>query len=284
MTDKKLKTIAEFELPSEASALTVEEPFIYALTTKDSLIALRFGLETGLQAMFGDEVSRYGLHQIQLTSTSISLISDMDCSVVGLWNAHEKRVEAKTTTIFEASLSSSILRFRHGKVRPSWDSSWTSTQPSDGIIPSTRDASETLGIGIDGSLHHFTVLEKPAWKLLRLIQDLFQRKPKVRSISAGQFLSSDAMGDYKAEQQRSKVRTHINGDILLRCMSHGIEGLRNTLQAEMDSDDEVVDNAQLRYRRFCELAADLFTSDGKEGQDPVEVTFHWLADLLRPVI
>lgn len=262
----------------------MEEPFIYALTTKHSLIALRFSSETGLHAIFSDEVSRYGLHQAQVTDTPISLISDMDCSVVGLWNAHQKRVEAKTTTIFEASLSSSILRFRHGKIRPSWDSSWTSTDLPHGVVSSTSNNSETLGIGIDGSLHHFMILEKPAWKLLRLVQDLFQQKLKIRAISAGQFLSSDGMGDHNAQQQRSSVRMHINGDILLQCISQGVEGLRNTLEAEMDGDDNVIDNSQLRYRRFSELVAALFASKEREEQDPVEVTFHWLANLLRPVL
>ena len=228
MAEKRFKRVAEYVLPSPALNMVFRDGRIYALTAAHSLEILKLDGEatadaaspngTGLRIVrtHGDQVTRNTLHHKIISQSSespIDLVSDKACSVVGLWATHNTRADT-LETIFEAQLSCSILRFRTGRSRPTWDVTWQSGEGID-AVPNSATYPETLGLSIDGSLFNFTIIDFAAWKFLRFIINLAKQSRAVCEFT----YSQDAL--CLEPTMEPKTLMHVDGDILRRCLDNG---------------------------------------------------------------
>ena len=290
----KLSTHAEYKLPSRAISMSIEGHWLNVLTVKHSLITLllvdkrkhtKFSEQHGqLAPQFADETERNGLDQIPLTNnfynnikedSTIVMVGDMECTVAGLWYCKKMQSLARNhKIIFEANLSCSILKFRFGRTRPTWDRISKSS-----AAKSIHQAGEILGMGVDGSLTHFSILEEGAWKLLRFLQNLAHRSSDLP------IMSHVPAQVGKKPDPRTK---HVDGEVLKPYLSHRmLERLLMTDEALMEpsTDSRVIEE-------FCSLVNELHHGDvdpsersaGKSLESCLEETYRLLADLLRPVL
>jgi hypothetical protein len=229
LAEKNFKRVAVCKLSSPAFSLSYENGKIYALTSCHSLeiFELVLGADGSSRIIrtHGDQISRFSLHHTVTGHPSerpISLISDKSCSVVGLWATHNTKADI-LETVFEAQLPYSVVRFRSGRCRPIWDPIWTSSNPSSrkgksievprlGFVPNSTSHSEILGLSIDGSLSHYTMIDLAAWRFLRFLINLAMQSPKVCEFT----YTSDLLELEPAREPKSMM--HIDGDILKRCV------------------------------------------------------------------
>ncbi|RAL66115.1 hypothetical protein DID88_005786 [Monilinia fructigena] len=186
------KNPAEVKLLSPAISLSYDSGKIYALTRHHSLQILEVIKSNGqiqLRHTHTDQLQRESLHHLQgkpntsgsLGNSQIDLVSDRSRSVTGLCASSGMNVDT-LDTIFEAQLPASVIRLRSANCRPVWDRSWmvhkNGTQVLGGlparlgIIHNDEINSETLGLGIDGSLYHFTMLDIQAWRFLKFLANI----------------------------------------------------------------------------------------------------------------
>ncbi|RYP91367.1 hypothetical protein DL770_002507 [Monosporascus sp. CRB-9-2] len=221
--DKKLRLVKEFELLSPAAWMQVVDGRLHVATTKHSLMILDYKGESTLGEnqmvlLHSDPVARTGIHSIEVGSfldkerlRSITMLSDNSCGVHGLWSTSSDDEPLKL--VFQAQLEASVRRFTRGHTRPPWE--LATHTPRFGCIQSARDTPDILGISLDGSLRHFTLLKKEAWLFLRFIQNLAMASSTI----CPHTYPSVAHGDFDPEPQLSpKHRMHVDGDILQRCL------------------------------------------------------------------
>ncbi len=219
--EKKLKEMKTFELNSRATTLRAVNGKVLALTARDSLEIIDYTAEGPVsdQMMLThvDPISRSAVHFIEVgaakgsTTTSMILLCDRACGAVGLWIPWQQPGK-DCEVVFEAQLPSSVLKFRFGRTRPIWQRG--KRCPQYGLIPSTLDAAEILGIGIDGSLQHFTFLGVEIWRVLRFIQNLAYYSSTLYPYT---YDEPDPDDDPEPELDHS-VGMHIDGDMLQRSL------------------------------------------------------------------
>jgi hypothetical protein len=259
--------------------------------------------------VYSDQVARAGLHHKEVTvGRPVLLVSDKDCTVTGLWASDHTKAET-LMTVFETELPSSIVRFRSAKCRPIWDANWSAplgqaraTNASNNhhgiglgsrhgregleidmvvdcaskldIIPSTRNHGEILGLSIDGSLTHCTVLGISAWRFLRFLLNLALQSPIICPFTYDR-------AEYPLEPSlEPKIMMQIDGDILKRCLSD------RRLEELLRIGQETEDSAGV-YLRFCELLEELHGGPlgSKYGTTVyVEHAYAYLEFYLRPVL
>ncbi|KAI0828438.1 hypothetical protein F5Y06DRAFT_290978 [Hypoxylon sp. FL0890] len=214
----KFKVARQHELPSPACWMQVVNGRLHVLTTNHSLIVLEYQdvlSDEGEQMseLYTDDTCRNGLHFIEVGSYSnpITMLSDPLCGVHGLWIPSEE--DRPLRLIFQAELQASIRRFARGYTRASWGS--FKNRPRYGCIPSGLPGSDTIGLTIDGSLQHFTVLNEDAWRLLRFIQNL----ARVSSIICPHNSSNHPTEEFDPEPELyPKLNMQVDGNILQRCL------------------------------------------------------------------
>ncbi|KAI0478994.1 mono-functional DNA-alkylating methyl methanesulfonate N-term-domain-containing protein [Xylariaceae sp. FL0804] len=228
----KLDAIKQHELPSPASWMQVVGPKrLHVVTKNHSLMAFNYGAEESDQMVpiHTDEVCHVGLHSIEVgsflsedTHQSITLLSDVMCSVFGLWST--SRNERPFQHVFRAELQASIRRFAQGRTRPPWDVARCS--PRYGRIQAGH-CDEILGLSIDGSMQQFSFVDEDAWRLLKYIQNLAMRfqTQAMRSQTQEQVLGLE---DNQLEldpveldpepKLDSKLDMHVDGDVLQRVL------------------------------------------------------------------
>ncbi|RFU35676.1 hypothetical protein B7463_g659, partial [Scytalidium lignicola] len=302
LTERKFKKISEFWLPSLARVLSHEESNIYALTSNDSLHILKLVIPDDVEGesyqtfhTHSDKETRSGLdHKLIGVEHPISLISDKDCSVAGQWASHDTKSDT-LINVFEAALPYSVLKFHIARSRPIWDQSWylPPAQPSAvehqkdspedlssqrssrlGIIPSTRMHGEVLGLSIDGSLSHFTMLSISAWRFLRYLYNLAIRSPIVAEFVHGvlQFPLEPTVDP--------KIMMHVDGDILRHCLEGQKLEKLVCMRQEDDAEVEI-------FNTFCELLRNLHGGELDRNATPkdyVEQAYDDLEFYLRPVL
>jgi hypothetical protein len=290
----KLLTHTEYKLPSRAISMSIEGHWLNVLTVKHSLVTLllvdkrkhmKVSEQHGqLAPQFADETERNGLDQISLTNnfynnikedSTIVMVGDLECTVAGLWYCKKMQSPARNhKIIFEADLPCSILKFRIGRTRPPWD---RISRPS--AATSIHQAGEILGMGVDGSIIHFSILEERTWKLLRFLQNLAHRSTDIT-----------LMGHLPAQVgNKPDPRTkHVDGEALRPYLSHRmLERLLMTDEARMEpsTDSRVIEE-------FCRLVYELRHGDAdpseqsgdKSPESCLAETYRLLADVLRPVL
>lgn len=225
--DKKLRLSKEFELPSVASWMQVVDGRLHVLTVKHSLMVLdyRGGSSIGENQMVllhSDPVARNCMHSVEIGTfldrerpRAISMVSDLSCGVHGLWSTSLDDEPLKL--VFQAELEASVRRFARARARPPWE--LATHKARFGCVPSARDTPDILGISLDGSLRHFTLLNREAWQFLRFIQNLAMVSPKI----CPHTYSSDFREILDPEPQPDPKRMmQVDGDILQRCLDERI--------------------------------------------------------------
>lgn len=261
--DKKWSTPITAALRSPARMITTRESLVYVTTSAHSLSIYRV-CEGELTLHFSDVIARNGLCHLALHESPLTIVSGNDNIVAGLWQPRNSQGVHSLRIGFEVTLSTSITRL------------WSS-HASYGAPPSHRPA--FLGTSLDGSLHHFTVLDEHAWRLLRFLQNLAERSPLVSP------LRNPALRRKHIEPRPKN--THVDGDVLLRLLDRPSSSadtlLESMLQEFMDADDDAeFPTVAKRQRRVMELvnAVPLHAS----GPDLVAAIALFLNALLQPVI
>lgn len=278
VTEKRFRPMARYELPSPAVNLVYEDGVIYALTSVHSLEVLELvheeyrGFPSKFVRTHGDQLTRRSLHNRLIGREfhqPLQLVSDRECSVVGLWATHNTRADT-LEEVFEAQLPSSILRFRYAKSRPIWDATWIRNEPNI----NSSEYPEILGLSIDGSLHHFTVLDIAAWSLLRFIVNLALQSTLLCELT---FEERDV---FKVQPRtQPKIMMHVDGDILKRCLEN--RSLGDLLVWETEEDRSKVEDT------FRDLMVAIHRGDIDRNM-PLELledqAYEDLRFFLRPVL
>lgn len=237
VVEKKIKSYATMGLASAATTLAVAGRKLYALTQHHSLEVIDLDLVEQKKDLhvvgegLMEQRTRPATHMFDVgdlangsPSWPLTLLSDRECGVAGAWVPKEGDGREFTIAL-EAELPASVRRFRRGHTRPPW---WRSAaQPRYGRIPSTVDDAEVLGICLDGSMQHFTLLSMDAWRFLRLVQDAATQydhhDTKGGSRTGGQLSEPSAL---------SKTQLHVNGDILQSIL------IRRTLEQLFEDEND----------------------------------------------
>ncbi|KAK3936369.1 mono-functional DNA-alkylating methyl methanesulfonate N-term-domain-containing protein [Diplogelasinospora grovesii] len=237
--EKKFRHLRSFDLGSPATALRMVNGKLLALTTRDSLEIIN--QDAGDDAMTEngglvhvDPRSRKAMHFIEVAGTqpdeplgSILLVSDRDCGVDGLWVPWQVPGR-ECERVFELELPTSIRRFRRGRCRPVWEQERHG--PMFGRLPSTIDDADILGVSLDGSMYHLTLLNVEIWRLLRFIQNIASRSEEICPFTNehenehGHVSlpgTDDAFPDFEFDPEPRMDKgagMHVDGDILRRCL------------------------------------------------------------------
>lgn len=263
-----LQTPVKLAMRSPGRHISVNEPFIYVSSSRESLSVYRFDAGQ-LIYQFGDQSARDGLHHLHLPSLSLVLASDMSDTVVGLWQPPERRIDNAMTTVFEAVLPASITRLRL-ITRPLWSRPDHQAHDATSLDPLLSDPSSSikndetiiLGSSTDGTLTQMSLLSSTEWRLLRFLQNMAERHPLICPFHPG--------NPHRRHVEPSDARPHymhINGDILERVVQRGGERLLNEMldvEPDLESHTDFGTKGE-RRERVEELARDVF-GDVKGGE------------------
>lgn len=155
---------------------------------------------------------------------SIVLLSDQSCGLSGLWIPW-KTPGKDCEIVFEADLPSSVRRLRLGRTLPPWSRTKRHIKKF-GYLPASVDDAEILGMGIDGSLQHFTLLDIHVWRFLRLVQNVAETSRELYPftfLSLGdedgdEDMDSEAEGFDPTPEVDRGMEMQIDGDLMLRCL------------------------------------------------------------------
>ncbi|QSZ34048.1 hypothetical protein DSL72_005628 [Monilinia vaccinii-corymbosi] len=293
--DKKFnRNPAEAKLLSPAISLSYDSGKLYALTRHHSLQILEVIKTNGnvqLRHTHTDQLQRESLHHLKgqpnpfepLDKIQIDLVSDRSKSVAGLCASSGMKVDT-LDTIFEAQLPASVIRFRTANCRPVWDCSWMVHTNGEkivedlparlGVIRNDQINSEILGLGINGSLYHFTMLDIRAWRFLKFLANLAR--------SSGLVGGRPWEGWTDLEPKQNPQNMQVDGDILKRIVEN------RKLEELFRIGEHQTDENKREFHRFCELLKMMHNGKLKMNDDPMFYIEHAYDDLeevfLRPVL
>ena len=220
--DKRLRVIKEYELPSSAAQMQVVNGQLHVVTVEHSLMILDYRsrstlAENQMTLIHSDQAAKKGMHSIQVGTfldgaggriRPITMMSDLLRGVYGLWPASAD--EDNVRTVFRGSLEASVRRFARGHTRPLWQ--LATRRPRYGYLESgARDTRDVLGVSLDGSLRHFTLLGPEAWRFLRFVQNLATAAADTRPDDGSGSFDPEPYADFHAGM-------HVDGDVLQRCL------------------------------------------------------------------
>ncbi|KAI1127182.1 mono-functional DNA-alkylating methyl methanesulfonate N-term-domain-containing protein [Nemania abortiva] len=261
--DKRFKAAMKYDLPSPATSLEAVDGHLHVLTAHHSLVILDYKSDAAIHSqrmvqIYTDEFPRNGLHSINMKSfigigerQQLILMSNLTCSVYGLWSLGPSSNTSNLQSIFRANLTRSIKKFVHGHTRPRW----TKDEPRYGRIQSLPDRHDILGLAVDGSLLQFSILPEDAWRLLRYIQILAVTSEESRLVPTGYDSTRSLELDASSTD---KIEMHVDGDILQRCLeTQALERIASTTE-------------QLTQLQELLRALDPGTEEGNNSQVPDE--------------
>ncbi|MBE3043170.1 hypothetical protein IMZ48_11480, partial [Candidatus Bathyarchaeota archaeon] len=216
VAEKKIRSHATMGLASAATTLAVSGRKLYALTQAHSLEVIDLDLVEQKKdlSVIGEglmeQMTRPTTHMLDVgdlasgsPSWPLTLLSDRECGIAGVW-VPKKGDGREFKVALEAELPASVRRFRRGHTRPPWWRSKTSG-PRYGRVPSTVDDAEVLGVCLDGSMQHFTLLDLAAWRFLRLVQDAATQRENH---------DADTRAPLSEPSTSPKTQLQVDGDIL----------------------------------------------------------------------
>ncbi|KAH6687950.1 thermotolerance protein [Plectosphaerella plurivora] len=221
--EKKFKPKKRLKLPSEAISLQYSNGRIQALTRLHSLLLIdprHDDDESELVITHSEARSRRATHSIDMGSSDgppwpISLVCEQGHEMAGLWipppgaargapgEASGEEAHGEYQVVFAGKLSAAIRRLRRGQTRPQWQLS-DRAPAKYGHLASTVDGAQVLGMGLEGSLHHFTLVDEKGLRILKVLQKMC--------------LDSRLTCPFPS---KPPARNHIRGDILQRCLERG---------------------------------------------------------------
>ncbi|KAF9881367.1 thermotolerance protein [Colletotrichum karsti] len=221
--EKKLVRKKTYELNSPALSLRIVNGKVCALTLSDSLVIVDHKSDhksDEMELIHMDETTRKSNHFFDVgdsadgsTAWPITLLCGMNRDFAAVWTPWQQR-DRELELVAEGSLPASVRKLGRGHVRPEWVA--TEHVPRYGSIPSTLDGAEVVGMSLDGSVMHFSLLNMHAWRFLRFVQNLASRSQLLFPYSYEVSQLDDE--DYDAEvKEMPKSMKHIDGDLLQRC-------------------------------------------------------------------
>ncbi|KAF4773658.1 thermotolerance protein [Colletotrichum scovillei] len=238
--EKRLVRKKTYELNSPAISLRMVNGKISALTLSDSLVIIDHKAENThgeMTQIHADQVTRKSNHFFDVgddadpeLSWPVTLLTGMDRSFTAVWTPW-KQPKRELELVAEGPLPASIRKLQRGRVRPEWVA--TEHVPRYGSIPSTVDGAEVLGICLDGSLMHFSLLNLQAWRFLRLVENLALRSPLLFPYSYEVSVVDNEEYDAEAKDTPKSMK-HINGDLLQQCIDKRV--LREIMGGDSNHD------------------------------------------------
>ncbi|KAI9672529.1 MAG: hypothetical protein M1817_003295 [Caeruleum heppii] len=279
LEERKFEDVTEFSLRSPCIYLTVEGPYVHVTTRDDSYLVLKMeNNQLGLH--FSDHTARAGLTHLTLGQSGLTLASDKESCLTGLWYSADRQNRSAGDVPFEAELPATITRLRASLVRPGW----RAKRPLPGLFglgeEEGEEAKDIMGFTATGSLMHFTLLGESAWRLLRFVQNVGTRDRRVCAL--GDVYNRRLHLEPGAKEQQR----HVDGDMLGRLLVLGPDALREMLLADHagsinGTGPPDFSSAQARYDRFKQLVEELM---GGVVVDPVKMVMEYIAGLLEPVL
>lgn len=194
LTEKKLKLVKEHELDSPATSLLVDEGKIFALTTLHSLEVVDYNSSAdgeGMSLVHSDQVSRRTVHMMDAGDPldrrggwPISLLADQDGGIAGVWVPRRQR-NKEFELVFEGILPTAVRRFARARSRPPWLAA--GRRHGFGTLPSSADGADLLGVSLDGSLQHFTLIGLELWRFLGLVQNMARKQASQQRLAEGMY-------------------------------------------------------------------------------------------------
>lgn len=241
--ERKLKYVSAFELGSPAWKLNFTGFSLntLALTKLDSLKALREDEDSGTFAVSHvDPVTRPAIDMIEVAGawsssppsalasepgSSIVILADQNSGLTGLWvpwDCPDKDCEV----LFEADIPSTVRRLRLGRTLPAW-SRGARRGKRFGLLPASVNDAEIIGMGIDGSLQSFTLLDLRVWYLMRFLQNIAETSSELYPFT---YLNFETAEEEEAYDPRPMVdnslQMQVDGDLMQRILDKkALEGL-----------------------------------------------------------
>ncbi|KAK1594431.1 thermotolerance protein [Colletotrichum navitas] len=224
--EKKLVRKKSYELNSPATSLRIVNGKISALTLSDSVVVIDHTSEHehgDMKQIHADQVTRKSSHFFDVGDDTdeqlawpVTLLTGIDRYFTAVWTPW-KEPQRELELVAEGPLPASVRKLQRGHVRPEWVA--TEHMPKYGSIPSTVDGAEVLGVCLDGSLLHFSLVNVQAWRFLRLVENLALRSRRLFPYSYK--VSVQDAEEYDAEAKETpKSMKHIDGDLLQRCVDY----------------------------------------------------------------
>jgi len=262
----KWRTPAKATMRSPGRSLTINEPYIYVSSARESLAVYKY-TDHEIVYQYGDQSARDGLHHVYIPHHSLILASDMTGTIVGLWQPPERRVDNAMPIVFEATLPASISCLQC-VTRPKWCRDPANPQGDQAVIGSSED----------GRMVQFDILSEDGWRLLRFVQNMAERNEVVCPFKG--------QGPYKRHIYPSTSKPpymHINGDVLQRVLERGAEALiKEMLDTKPDLESHTdFDSAEDRWERFKELASEVVDTGNSDWLGKV---VQWVRYLLRSAL
>lgn len=238
--EKKLVRKKSYGLNSPAISLRVVNGKIYALTLSDSLVVIDHKLEHAhgdMTQIHADQVTRKANHFFDVGDGAdeqlawpVTLLAGMDRYFTAVWTPWQEPGR-ELELVAEGRLPASVRKLQRGHVRPEWVA--TEHTPRYGSIPSTVDGADVLGVCLDGSVLHFSLVNTQAWRFLRLVENLALRSRELFPYSYEVSLIDDEEYDAEAKETPKSMK-HIDGDLLQRCVDN--RALENIISEDSDID------------------------------------------------
>ncbi|MCJ1378693.1 hypothetical protein MMC17_001792 [Xylographa soralifera] len=259
-----------YELNTRAIHISVREPYIYLSTASNSVMVFKVE-DTLLVPQISDASGRPGFHHLLVPSHSLILATNMEKTVMGLWQSPEPPLDNSSRTVFEAVLPESIRKLCEGAIKPPWLT-----------IPETSPKA-IIGSSMDGSFHHFKLLKEETWRLLRFIQNMAERN---RTICPHTYAEPPATHIEPSVREKCM---DIKGDLLYRLLDRGPPDtaalLRDMLEKEPDPDRRGYDfdTREARQQRFFDIVD--IALEPTSLQDRIEAVVGFLRrEILLPVL
>lgn len=293
INEETLVSLSEYQLPSHAVSMSWNSQYLSVLTSKDSIMTFLYKDGGKFQLQYVDEGSRTGLDHVSFslegctppgTGSTLLLVSDKDCSVVGLHYQRKtfvgQAVPREYVTLFEAEMPSCTTKFRLAATGHNWDTDHNEL-PLSGVIPWGDHREDLLGISIDGSVRRFTLVGESLLKLLEILEHIARQDPKICPAYFQEDETGGAMLPFGEEDARKR---HIDADILkgwltFRHLEEFLTETTSTKEESTTSSIEALISAVARHWPDKYLGL-----HGNERlRTSVEMVYHLLEQLLGPV-
>ena len=249
---------------------------------------------------------------------TLVLISDKYSSLTGLVQPVNRTLQSAAPTVFEASLPRSVTRLRRGTIRPPWRSTYP---PSTNILTTGRSShsnftngktsmssklassrsvpgvliDDIIGTATDGTLFAFSILDEPAWRFLKFLENLLHAKeslkPKPDSREKkgekGYITRRDVDPEPDPRGSGQSTAYHISGDVLASLLE-GYGSQKSSLRqlVSEDTDDEVPEMFKELFQEILPQAANSngYTDEDEADEHMISCVIQWLRGVLESIL
>ncbi|KAF2502774.1 hypothetical protein BU16DRAFT_554813 [Lophium mytilinum] len=233
---------------------------------------------------------------------TLILISDKSSTLAGLLQPSQEALKNAAPTLLEARLPRCVTRLRRGAIRPSWrrhhpksfDTShlFQRANPTDQLdellTPSPVPGilvDDIIGTAVDGTLFAFSILDQPAWYILKFLETLVtvaERQYANTKLRWTHISLQDVIEGLESDKGTPKSSYfHVNGDLLASRITDTrapVTALRTLL---FHGPEE-----EIRVRFFQHASAFLPVEEPGEDLETrlIEGCVEWLREVLDAVL